>query len=59
MYSYDNEARQEEMNVTIKADNRLIEAYKKHPKRVIVESYKDFNEKIKHVIKGIEQIIKE
>lgn len=47
------------MNVTIKADNRLIEAYKKHPKRVIVESYKDFNEKIKHVIKGIEQIIKE
>lgn len=59
LYSYDNEARQEEMNVTIKADNRLIEAYKKHPKRVIVESYKDFNEKIKHVIKGIEQIIKE
>lgn len=55
--SDDNKARQDEALNTIETDNRLLEAYKNHPKRIIINSSKDFNEKINNVIEKIEEIL--
>ena len=52
-----NKARLDEGIHTIETDNRILEAYKNHPDRVIVNSYKEFNEKIKKVIEEIEKIL--
>lgn len=57
LYTSDNnKARREDFELTINTDNRLLEAYKEHSNRVIIKSYKDFNEKIKNTIKAIEKI---
>lgn len=55
--SNNNKARRDEGFHTIETDNKLLEAYKNHPKRVIVDSCKDFNEKISNVIEKINQIL--
>ncbi len=58
LYTSDNnKARRDEGLHTIETDNRLLEAYKNHHKRIIVNSYKNFNEKINNVIQKIEEII--
>lgn len=58
LYTSDNnKARREEGTHTIETDDRLVDAYKNHPNRSIVSSYKDFKEKIKNVIKQIEKIL--
>lgn len=58
LYTSDNnKARRDEGLHTIETDNKLIEAYKNHPKRIIVNSFKDFNEKITNVIEQIEKIL--
>lgn len=58
LYTSDNnEARRDEGLHTIETDNRLLEAYKNHPKRIMVNSCKDFNEKIKNIIKQIEEML--
>ncbi len=58
LYTSDNnKARRDEGQHTIETDNRLLEAYKNHPKRIIVNSCKDFNEKIKIVIEQIEKML--
>lgn len=55
--SNNNKARRDEGLHTIETDNKLLEAYKNHPKRIIVSSCKDFNEKINNVIEKIEEIL--
>lgn len=58
LYTSDNnKARRDEGLHTIETDNRLLESYKNHHKRIIVNSYKNFNEKINNVIQKIEEII--
>lgn len=58
LYTSDNnKARRDEGLHTIETDNRLLEAYKNHPKRIIVNSCKDFNEKITNVIEQIEKML--
>ncbi len=58
LYTSDNnKARRDEGQHTIETDNRLLEAYKNHPKRIVVNSCKDFNEKIKNVIEQIEKML--
>lgn len=55
--SENNKARRDEGEHTVETDNKLLEAYREHPNRVIVGSYKDFNEKIKKVVEEIEKIL--
>lgn len=55
--SENNNARRSEGSHTIETDNRLLEACKNHPNRVIVECTKDFQDKVKNAIKQIEFII--
>lgn len=55
--SNNNKARLDEGLHTIDTDNRLLEAYESHHKRIIVNSCIDFNEKITNVINKIEKII--
>ena len=55
--SENNKARRDEGEHTVETDNRLLEAYREHPNRVIIGSYKDFNEKIKKLIEEIERMI--
>ena len=55
--SENNKARRDEGAHTVETDNRLLEAYKEHPNRVIISSYKDFNGKIKKLIEEIEKIL--
>ena len=55
--SENNKARRDEGEHTVETDNRLLEAYREHPNRVIIGSYKDFNEKIKKLIEEIERIV--
>lgn len=43
--SQNNKARRDEGENTVETDNKLLEAYREHPNRVIIGSYKDFNEK--------------
>lgn len=57
LYAYNNKARRDEALYTIKTDNRLLDAYKSHPKRIIINSCKNFNEKIKNLIEKIEEIL--
>lgn len=56
-YTCNNKARRKDGSYTIETDNRLLDAYKKHPKRIIVNSYIDFNEKINNVIEKIEETL--
>ena len=55
--SENNNARRDEGDHTIETDNRLLEAYREHPNRVIIGSYKEFNEKVKKLIEEIEKIL--
>lgn len=55
--SQNNKARRDEGEHTVETDNKLLEAYREHPNRVIIGSYKDFNEKIKKMIEEIEKIL--
>lgn len=58
MYTSDNnEARLQSIADSISNENRLLEAYKVHPNRVIISACEDFNEKIKNVLSHIEKII--
>lgn len=57
LYAYNNKARRDEALYTIKTDNRLLDAYKSHHKRIIINSCKNFNEKIKSLIEKIEEIL--
>ena len=58
LYTSDNnKARRDEGLHTIETDNRLLEAYKNHSKRIIVNSCKDFNKKITNVIEQIEKML--
>lgn len=57
LYAYNNKARRDEALYTIETDNRLLDAYKSHPNRIILNSCKNFNEKIKNLIEKIEEIL--
>ena len=58
LYTSDNnKARKDEGKHTIEADNRLLEAYKNHPNRVILYSCKDYDEKVKKLINKIEKVL--
>ncbi len=55
LYTSDNnKARKDEGKHTIEADNRLLEAYKNHPK---LYSCKDYDEKVKKLIEKIEKVL--
>lgn len=55
--SANNKARRDEAMHTIQTDDKLIEAYKNHSNRVIVDSCENFNQKVKNVIAEIEKIL--
>lgn len=55
--SENNKARRDEGKHTIETDNKLLEAYKNHFNRVIINSNKDFNKKIENLIEQIEKIL--
>ena len=55
--SSNNAARLQTIADSISNENRLLEAYKAHPNRVIISACEDFNEKIKNVLSQIEKII--
>ena len=55
--SSNNAARLQTIADAISNENRLLEAYKAHPNRVIISACEDFNEKIKNVLSQIEKII--
>lgn len=55
--SKNNNARRSEGTHTIETDNRLLDAYKSHPNRVIVKCTKDFKDKVNNAIKEIEFIL--
>lgn len=59
MYSTkSNPARTSDAETAVKRDDILLEIYKKHPKRIIVKSNPNFDEKIKDLIDGVKKIIK-
>ena len=59
MYSTkSNPARTSDAETAVKRDDILLEIYKKHPKRIIVKSNPNFDEKIKDLIDGVKEIIK-
>lgn len=57
LYTFNNKARRDEGNDTINIDNKILEAYKTHPKRFIINSYEDFKDKIKKLIEKMEEIL--
>lgn len=57
LYTFNNKARRDEGNDTINIDNKILEAYKTHPKRFIINSCEDFNDKIKKLIEKMEEIL--
>ena len=58
LYTFDNKARRDEGNNTINIDNKILEAYKTHPKRVIINGCKDFKDKINNLIEKMEEIFR-
>ena len=57
LYTFNNKARRDEGNDTINIDNKILEAYKTHPKRFIINSCEDFKDKIKKLIEKMEEIL--
>lgn len=58
LYTSDNnKARRDEEKHTIETDDRLLEAYKSHPNRVIIYGCKDYAEKVKKLIEKIENML--
>lgn len=59
MYSTkSNPARTDNAELSVKRDDILLDIYKKHPKRIVVKSNLNFDEKIKDVIDGVKMILK-
>lgn len=57
---YNNEtnyARETDPNISIKRDDILIDIYKNHHNRIIIEANDEFHEKIRNVIKACEDIV--
>ena len=52
-----NSARKSDVNEAVNRDNRLIEAYKDHPNRVIISSYRNLDEKRISIQDGMDKII--
>ena len=58
LYTFDNnKARRDEGNNTINNDNKILEAYKTHHKRLIINSCEDFKDKINNLIEKMEEIL--
>lgn len=57
LYTFNNKARRDEGNDTINIDNKILEAYKTHPKRFIINSCEDLKDKIKKLIEKMEEIL--
>lgn len=58
LYTFDNnKARRDEGNNTINIDNKILEAYKIHHKRLIINSCEDFKDKINNLIEKMEEIL--
>ena len=57
LYTFNNKARRDEGNDTINIDNKILESYKTHPKRFIINSCVDFKDKIKKLIEKMEEIL--
>ena len=57
LYTFNNKARRDEGNDTINIDNKILEAYKTHPKRFIITRCEDFKDKIKKLIEKMEEIL--